>query len=174
MMCPYSDQFCYKRWCGICEVYYRWRNEYNHQALSVKAVVSSSIGSDAFALPVFLEYHHQMAGRLSYAEAAYDTNPTASAYYSNDLWHGYFSVDGCGSSPKSFPPVHEFGFFGDKKLTNENVIVRCLRCDSSIKSDENKQYGRVCTQKLSGQVELDSMMLVSGVVVTQRSWSWLK
>lgn len=146
-------------------MYHRLRNESNHQASSVKAVVSSSIGLDAFALPAFLEYHHQMAGRLSYAEAAYDTNPPASAYYSNDLRRGYFSVDGCGSSPTPFPPVHEFGFLGDEKLTNENVAVRCLRCGRSIKPGENKQYGRVCAQKLAGQVELDSMMLVSGVML---------
>ncbi len=91
-------------------MYHLWRNESNCQASSVKAVVSSSIGSDAFALPAFLEYHHRMAGHLSHAEAAYDINPPASAYYSNDLRREYFSVDGCGSSPMPFPPVHEFGF----------------------------------------------------------------
>ena len=49
-------------------------------------------------------------------------------------------------------------------MTDEN-IVRCLRCGRPIKPGEGKQYGRVCAQKLAGQVELFSPVLVSGVVL---------
>ncbi len=73
---------------------------------------------------------------------------------------------------KNIEPLPEAPGSVDEKVKEANVIRRhrCARCKRAFRAKKEGQiYGPKCARKLAGQVQLDSMALVSGKVLRKKT-----